>query len=58
LINNKTLKPGSVAYSAGNAATPQVLLEQLAKDLSIKQMDLYGVLLVTSSPGKAGGFQL
>jgi acyl-CoA hydrolase len=43
-INAKILKPGSVIYSAGNAATPQVLLEQLARDSSIKDIDLFCIL--------------
>jgi acyl-CoA hydrolase len=46
VINNRVLKPGSVIYASGNAATPQDLLEQLAKDLSIKHIALYGVLLL------------
>lgn len=46
VINNRVLAPGSVIYSSGNAATPQVLLEQLADDLSIAQVSLYGVLLL------------
>ncbi len=44
VINPLLLQPGSVIYSAGNAATPQVLLEQLANDLSIKHVDIYSVL--------------
>ncbi len=45
-INAKTLKPGSVIYCAGNAATPQVLLGQLARDMSIKRVAMYSVLLL------------
>ena len=44
VINNRVLKPGSVIYASGNAATPQDLLEQLAKDLSIVHVALYCVL--------------
>ncbi len=44
VINAAHLKPGSVVYVAGNAATPQVLLGQLAKDRSIRDIDLYAVL--------------
>ncbi|MBD3258831.1 acetyl-CoA hydrolase [candidate division GN15 bacterium] len=45
-INPHTLKPRSVVYCAGNAATPKVLLGQLAKDLDIKHVALYHVLLL------------
>ncbi len=44
IINPKILKPGSVVYVSGNAATPQVLLEQLAKDMDIKHVALFYVL--------------
>ncbi len=43
-INKKTLPPRSVIYCAGNAATPQVLLGQLGRDLSIQHVALYMVL--------------
>ena len=43
-INPSTLKPGSVIYCAGNASTPQVLLEQLGADTAIKDVEMYGVL--------------
>jgi acyl-CoA hydrolase len=43
-VNYYNLKPGSVIYTSGNAATPQALLLQLAEDLSIKHVALYGVL--------------
>jgi len=46
VINNRILKPGSVIYTSGNAATPQDLLKHLAKDLSIKHVALYSVLLL------------
>ncbi len=45
-INSTVLKPGSVVYTSGNAATPQVLLEHLASDLSIEKIALYSVLLL------------
>ena len=45
-INPQTLKPRSVVYSAGNAATPKVLLGQLARDMDIKHVALYSVLLL------------
>ncbi len=44
VINSHYLKPGSVIYCAGNAATPQSLLYQLAMDYSIKHIALYYVL--------------
>lgn len=46
VINSGILKPGSVVYTSGNAATPQDLLEQLAIDLSIKHVAMYSVLLL------------
>lgn len=45
-INKQTLKPRSVVYCAGNAATPKVLLTQLAQDLSIEHIAIYHVLLL------------
>ena len=46
VINPSTLKPGSVIYASGNAATPQVLLRQMARDDAIKNVDLMGVLFL------------
>jgi len=46
VINSATLRPGSVIYAAGNAATPQLLLRELARDLSIKDVMLFGVLFL------------
>lgn len=46
VINPSVIKPGSVIYTSGNAATPQDLLEQLGKDLSIKDVTLYSLLLL------------
>jgi acyl-CoA hydrolase len=45
-VNATNIKPGSVIYTSGNAATPQVLLKQLGDDLSIRRVALYGVLLL------------
>ncbi|MEZ5357774.1 MAG: acetyl-CoA hydrolase/transferase C-terminal domain-containing protein [Candidatus Zixiibacteriota bacterium] len=45
-INSTTLRPGTTIYTSGNAATPQVLLGQLARDLSITDVSLYSVLLL------------
>jgi len=44
IINSHYIKPKSVIYCAGNAATPQVILQQMAKDLSIKHVAIYSVL--------------
>jgi acyl-CoA hydrolase len=46
VINSSIIKEGSIIYTAGNAATPQVLLKQLVKDTSIKNIDLLSVLLL------------
>ncbi len=45
-VNSSLIPPGSIIYSAGNAATPQVALRQLAQDSSIREIDLYSVLLL------------
>jgi acyl-CoA hydrolase len=45
-INASNLKPGTVVYSAGNAATPQKLLAQIAADESIKKIAIYGIYLL------------
>jgi 4-hydroxybutyrate CoA-transferase len=45
-INSVILKKGSIIYTAGNAATPQVLLRQLADDESITDVELLSVLLL------------
>lgn len=44
IVNSRIITPGDVIYCAGNAATPQVLLSQLAADKSIKDVDMYCVL--------------
>lgn len=46
VVNSKIIKGNSVIYTAGNAATPKVLLKQLAKDDQIKNVDLLSVLLL------------
>lgn len=43
-INSNIIKAGSMMYTSGNAATPQVLLRQLAKDSSIKDVELLSLL--------------
>ena len=45
-INPTVLKPGRRIYVSGNAATPQVLLKQLAADADIRDIELMGVLLL------------
>ncbi len=45
-VNPDVIKPGSVIYTAGNAASPQVLLKQLGDDHSIEHVALYSVLLL------------
>jgi acyl-CoA hydrolase len=46
IINSHNIKPGSVIYTGGNAATPQVLLKQLATDSDIVGIELLSVLLL------------
>jgi len=45
-VNSTLIPPGSVLYASGNAATPSALLRQLASDLTIRDVDLYSVLLL------------
>ncbi len=45
-INTSIIEKKSRIYASGNAATPQHLLEQLSKDKSIVEVDLYGALLL------------
>jgi len=45
-VNAKNIPRGAVIYTGGNAATPQVLLRQLAKNDSIKNVTLLSVLLL------------
>lgn len=45
-VNSANLPPGSRIYSAGNATTPQILLQQLSRDESIRDVELLGVLLL------------
>ncbi|MCP3930739.1 MAG: acetyl-CoA hydrolase/transferase family protein [Bacteroidetes bacterium] len=46
IINSIFIKEGSMIYTSGNAATPQVLLKQLAKDTSIHNVGLISILLL------------
>ncbi len=45
-VNTTTIRAGSRIYVAGNSATPQVLLNQLATDPLIKDVELLSVLLM------------
>lgn len=45
-INGNIIKPGSIIYTAGNAATPQVLLNQMARDTSIADVEMLSILLL------------
>ena len=42
-VNSKIVTPGSVIYTGGNAATPQILLKQLVNDKSIKDVELISI---------------
>ncbi len=46
VINSTYIRPGSVIYAAGNAAVPQVMLRQLARDPYIYNVELLSVLLL------------
>lgn len=46
IINSKLIKPGSVLYTAGNAATPQLLLKQIASDTAIRDIELLSLLVL------------
>lgn len=46
VINSSLIKPGSVIYTAGNAATPQVLLKQMASDTSIADVEMLSLLVL------------
>ncbi|MBE0639444.1 MAG: acetyl-CoA hydrolase/transferase family protein [Bacteroidales bacterium] len=45
-INASNIKKGSIIYTAGNAATPQVLLRQIASDPEITDAQMLSVLLL------------
>ena len=46
VINRQLIKPGSIIYTAGNAATPQVLLNQIAQDREITGVEMLSLLLL------------
>jgi 4-hydroxybutyrate CoA-transferase len=45
-VNARNIPAGAVIYTAGNAATPVMLLRQLAEDEAIKDVSLLSVLLL------------
>jgi len=45
-INPKTIPPGCVVYTGGNAGTPQVLLKELIHNTQIKDIELLSLLLL------------
>lgn len=46
VVNSSVIKPGSRIYVSGNAATPQLLLKQLAFDDTIIDTELLSILLL------------
>ncbi len=45
-VNAHNMPPGSRIYASGNAATPQVLLNRIAEDESIRDVEILGILLL------------
>jgi len=45
-INSTNIPEGSIIYTSGNAATPQVLLRHIAEDRSIKNVAMLSVLIL------------
>jgi acyl-CoA hydrolase len=45
-VNSVNIPEGSIIYTSGNAASPQVLLRQIAEDTSIKNVEMLSVLLL------------
>ena len=45
-INSKNIPDGSIIYTSGNAATPQVFLRHIAEDTSIKNVAMLSVLIL------------
>jgi acyl-CoA hydrolase len=46
IINSTYIKPGSLIYVGGNAAVPQELIRQLARDPYIYNIDLLSILML------------
>ena len=49
-INKNIIQAGKMIYTVGNAATPQVLLKQIASDPSIKDIEMLSLLLLGDIP--------
>jgi acyl-CoA hydrolase len=47
-VNSTNIPEGSIIYTSGNAATPQVLLRQIADDTAIKNVEMLSVLILGS----------
>jgi acyl-CoA hydrolase len=45
-VNSTNIPSGSVIYTSGNAATPQVLLRHITEDTSIKNVEMLSVLIL------------
>ncbi|MEM5787792.1 MAG: acetyl-CoA hydrolase/transferase C-terminal domain-containing protein [Syntrophobacteraceae bacterium] len=45
-INRQNIPPGSRIYVSGNAATPQVLLQEISRNETITEVELLGLLLL------------
>ena len=45
-INPLTIPPGTIVYTGGNAATPQVLLRELINNEQIRDIELLSILLL------------
>ena len=45
-INTNTIPSGTIIYTAGNAATPQVLLKELINNNQIRDIELLSILLL------------
>ncbi len=46
IINRSFITPGSTIYCSGNAATPQALLQQMATDTSIRDVEMLSTMLL------------
>ena len=45
-VNNHTIPPGTIVYTGGNAATPQILLKELIRNDQIRDIELLSILLL------------
>lgn len=46
IINPRTIPAGTIVYTGGNAATPQVLLKELIRNDKIRDIELLSILLL------------